>query len=61
MMSGIPTKTQKKEAVKIKKPAAKPKKIQAKKISMPQKVTLQLATLVDTPPVGKEWVHEIKF
>jgi len=33
----------------------------ARKASMPGFVTPQLATLVDDPPHGDEWIHEIKF
>lgn len=54
-------KTQKKEKARPAKTVAKPIKKAARKSSMPEKVTLQLATLVDKAPVGKEWVHEIKF
>lgn len=32
-----------------------------RKVSMPEFVSPQLATLVDKPPVGNEWVHELKF
>ena len=28
---------------------------------LPQPPRLQLATYVDEPPVGDEWIHEIKF
>ena len=28
---------------------------------LPKHVQVQLATLVEAPPVGNEWVHEIKF
>lgn len=29
--------------------------------TLPQKLSPQLATLVDAPPSGKQWIHEIKF
>lgn len=32
-----------------------------KKIEFPQAISPQLATLVETPPEGKKWLHEIKF
>lgn len=32
-----------------------------RKIAMPEFVRPQLATLVDKPPTGDEWVHELKF
>jgi bifunctional non-homologous end joining protein LigD len=42
--------------------AAKPsaKKTSGKKAAVPQKLTPQLATLVDSPPAG-DWLYEIKF
>jgi bifunctional non-homologous end joining protein LigD len=44
-----------------KKPAGKTaKKPAAKKTAIPQKLSPQLATLMDTPPEG-EWLYEIKF
>jgi bifunctional non-homologous end joining protein LigD len=44
-----------------KKPAGKTAKKQAaKKTAIPQKLSPQLATLMDTPPEG-EWLYEIKF
>ena len=48
------------------KPGAKPEKKAAKPVkgkasSLPKFVPPQLATLVDAPPEGKEWVHELKF
>jgi bifunctional non-homologous end joining protein LigD len=44
-----------------KKPASKTtKKPAAKKTAIPQKLSPQLATLMDTPPEG-EWLYEIKF
>jgi bifunctional non-homologous end joining protein LigD len=33
----------------------------AKRRAMPQQVQAELATLVTTPPSGKDWLHEIKF
>ena len=33
----------------------------ARKIAMPEFVPPQLATLVDKPPSGEEWLHELKF
>ena len=33
----------------------------ARKVAMPEFVPPQLATLVGEPPVGDEWVHELKF
>ena len=33
----------------------------ARKVAMPESITPQLATLVDTPPDGAEWLHEIKY
>jgi len=33
----------------------------ARKRAMPDTITPQLATLVDTPPEGEEWLHEIKY
>jgi len=33
----------------------------ARKMSMPEFVPPQLATLTDKPPSGEEWFHELKF
>jgi len=33
----------------------------ARKAAMPEFISPQLATLVDTPPAGDEWFHELKF
>jgi bifunctional non-homologous end joining protein LigD len=33
----------------------------ARRAAMPDFVSPQLATLVDKPPVGDEWLHELKF
>lgn len=33
----------------------------ARKIAMPEFVPPQLATLVDKPPVGEQWLHELKL
>ena len=33
----------------------------ARKASMPELMDAQLATLVDVPPEGDEWIHEIKY
>lgn len=33
----------------------------ARKAAMPEFVSPQLATLIDKPPVGDEWFHELKF
>jgi bifunctional non-homologous end joining protein LigD len=33
----------------------------ARKVHMPEFIPPQLATLVDDPPEGDEWLHEIKF
>src|SRR5437763_4549206 len=33
----------------------------ARKRAMPDNITPQLATLVDKPPDGSEWLHEIKY
>ncbi|HEU0094316.1 MAG TPA: DNA ligase D, partial [Vicinamibacteria bacterium] len=33
----------------------------ARKASLPAKIAAQLATLVDEPPKGAEWLHEMKF
>ena len=33
----------------------------ARKAAMPDFVSPQLATLVDKPPSGDEWLHELKF
>jgi bifunctional non-homologous end joining protein LigD len=33
----------------------------ARKVAMPEFVPPQLATLVDKPPPGDEWLHELKF
>ena len=33
----------------------------ARRAEMPELITPQLATLVDSPPVGDEWLHELKF
>jgi bifunctional non-homologous end joining protein LigD len=42
-----------------------PKEIQklpgARKVPMPRFIPAQLATLVDWPPEGDEWIHELKF
>ncbi|MFA9477903.1 DNA ligase D [Phycisphaerales bacterium AB-hyl4] len=34
---------------------------QAVRAKMPESIPPQLATLVDTAPVGEQWIHEIKF
>lgn len=45
-----------------KKNAAAPKGLTgARKRSMPDFVSPQLATLVDKPPEGEQWLHELKF
>jgi bifunctional non-homologous end joining protein LigD len=53
-----PTKSKKTSAVK-----PKPKKIhlKIKPSRFPKEFSPQLATLVDEPPIGKHWIHEIKF
>src|SRR5262249_27248167 len=33
----------------------------ARKASLPMKIAAQLATLVDDPPKGDAWLHEMKF
>ena len=33
----------------------------ARKAPLPAKIAVQLATLVDAPPKGPEWLHEMKF
>jgi bifunctional non-homologous end joining protein LigD len=33
----------------------------ARKLSMPEFVPPQLATLTGEPPKGEEWFHELKF
>src|SRR6185295_12833021 len=33
----------------------------ARKVALPEFVPPQLATLVDKPPAGDEWFHELKF
>ena len=33
----------------------------ARKVAMPNFIAPQLATLVDKPPAGDEWLHELKF
>ena len=33
----------------------------ARKVVMPEFVPPQLATLIDKPPAGNEWLHELKF
>src|SRR5262245_66221941 len=33
----------------------------ARKAALPEFVSPQLATLVDKPPTGDEWFHELKF
>ncbi|HKO99167.1 MAG TPA: non-homologous end-joining DNA ligase [Pyrinomonadaceae bacterium] len=39
-----------------------PKKIpRARKAAMPSSIKPQLATLVDAPPLGDQWLHELKF
>jgi hypothetical protein len=39
-----------------------PKKIPgARKGPVPTAISPQLATLVDKPPAGDEWLHELKF
>lgn len=35
--------------------------LQAKKKRMPTRLSPELATLVNKPPVGEQWLHEIKF
>lgn len=35
--------------------------ILVKKSKIPKTIDPQLATLVDRPPIGKQWLHEIKF
>ncbi len=36
-------------------------KLNGKKESLPEFVEVELATLVDVPPTGDQWVHEFKF
>ncbi len=43
------------------KPGRKPKAKAARATTMPKFVEPQLARLVERPPAGKDWVHEIKF
>jgi bifunctional non-homologous end joining protein LigD len=43
------------------KPVAKAKSAKTKSAALPQFVPPQLATLVDRPPEGPEWLHEIKL
>ena len=50
-------KWEKKSAVKVKPPVKKNLPV----ASFPEKVSPQLATLIEKPPVGKEWLHEIKY
>lgn len=44
-----------------KKAAAKRTKKTGKSVAFPDKVDLQLAELVERPPTGPEWLHEIKY
>jgi bifunctional non-homologous end joining protein LigD len=49
-------------AVRRPKPTLSPAKLEgARKIAQPESMDAELATLVDHPPPGDEWVHEIKF
>jgi bifunctional non-homologous end joining protein LigD len=48
--------------VKRTKPSLAPGKIAgARKATQPEQLGAELATLVDLPPSGEQWVHEIKF
>jgi bifunctional non-homologous end joining protein LigD len=42
-------------------PKRKPAKVSAKKAALPDFIPPQLCKLVDRPPTGAGWVHEIKF
>ena len=46
---------------KKRKRAARPKPAAARGATLPSTVPLSLATLVEEPPEGEEWVHEIKY
>ncbi|HEX6795917.1 MAG TPA: DNA ligase D [Casimicrobiaceae bacterium] len=49
-------------AVRRPKPSLAPGKVQgARKAPIPETIDAELATLVDRPPSGDEWLHEIKF
>jgi len=49
-------------AVRRAKPSLAPGKVKgARKASLPETIDAELATLVDHPPSGDEWLHEIKF
>ena len=49
-------------AVRRAKPAIAPGKVKgARKASQPETIDAELATLVDDPPTGDDWLHEIKF
>lgn len=37
------------------------KRVTGRRSKMPDDVDVQLATLVDAPPQGQQWVHEVKF
>jgi bifunctional non-homologous end joining protein LigD len=44
------------------KPSLSPEKVdRARKLAQPETMDAELATLVEHPPAGDEWVHEIKF
>ena len=47
-----------------KSPAARPHRSKvrpSKRSALPKRIDVELATLVDEPPPGDEWLHEIKF
>src|SRR5690242_17369736 len=49
-------------AVKRAKPNLAPGKVAgARKAALPETIAAELATLVDSPPAGDDWLHEIKF
>jgi len=49
-------------AVKRAKPNLAPGKVAgARKAALPDTIAAELATLVDSPPAGDEWLHEIKY
>ena len=48
--------------VQRRKPALSPAKVNgARKAAQPETLEAELATLVDHPPAGEQWLHEIKF
>jgi len=56
----VPKKSASKKVVALEKPKAL-SKLNGKKEALPEFINVELATLVEEPPSGPNWVHEFKF